>query len=63
MLVLSRKIDERIVIVPPKGKPITIQVTRLGPEKVRLGVDAPDDWIIDREEIWLDRAKGSDGAM
>ena len=37
VLVLSRKVEERIRI----GDEITIVVTRISKDKVRLGVDAP----------------------
>lgn len=47
MLVLSRKLNERIVI---NGN-IVITVVRIHGDKVRLGIDAPDDVPIDREEI------------
>lgn len=47
MLVLSRKVGERIYI----GEHVCVTVVRIGPGSVRLGVDAPDDWTIVRHEI------------
>lgn len=47
MLVLSRKIGERIMI----GDNIAIMVVRIGPNSVRLGIDAPRDMNIVREEL------------
>ena len=47
MLVLSRKPSERIRI----GDNIWITVVRIGPNNVRLGVDAPKSLAIVREEI------------
>ena len=47
MLVLSRKRSERIRI----GDNIVITVVRLGPDNVRLGIEAPDDVAILREEL------------
>lgn len=47
MLVLSRHIDEAIVI----GEDIRIVVIELRGDKVRLAIDAPKNVEVDREEI------------
>lgn len=47
MLVLSRKSGERILI----GDEIAITIVRIGPNTVRLGIDAPRDMNIVREEL------------
>ena len=47
MLVLSRKPGERIMI----GDTVTITVVRIGPNNVRLGIDAPREMNIVREEL------------
>ena len=47
MLVLSRKVGERIVV----GDNITITVVRMGQGNVRIGIDAPSDMAIVREEL------------
>ena len=47
MLVLSRKIGERIRI----GDNVTLTVVRVQGDKVRLGVEAPSDVSIHREEV------------
>ena len=47
MLVLSRKVGERILI----GENISVTVVRVAQGTVRIGVDAPDDLQIVREEI------------
>ena len=47
MLVLSRKSGERILI----GENITITIVRIGPNNVRVGIDAPRDLNIVREEL------------
>lgn len=47
MLVLSRKTDEVIHI----GPDISIRVVRIGPNNVRLGIEAPRDVNIVREEV------------
>lgn len=62
MLVLSRKTSERILV----GKDVVITVVRIGPNTVRLGIDAPGHMNIVREELCepgeLDNAKnGSAG--
>lgn len=52
MLVLSRKIGEKILI----GKDISVTVVRVAQGMVRIGVEAPDELPIVREEI-KDRPK------
>jgi carbon storage regulator len=47
MLVLSRKIGERILI----GDKIAVTVVRIGQGGVRIGVDAPSDMVVVREEL------------
>ena len=47
MLVLSRKVGERILI----GDHIAVTVVRVGPGVVRIGVEAPNDMPIVREEL------------
>jgi carbon storage regulator len=47
MLVLSRKVGERIFI----GDDIAVTVVRVAPGVVRLGVEAPERFAIMREEI------------
>ncbi len=49
MLVLSRRVGEVIMI----GDDIRLMVTRIDcdPDTVRIGIDAPKDVIIRREEI------------
>lgn len=52
MLVLSRKKDEKICI----GDNITLMVIEIRGGTVRLGIDAPRDVIVHREEI-IERIK------
>ena len=47
MLVLSRKVGEKILI----GDHISVTVVRVAQGTVRIGVEAPDDLPIVREEI------------
>ncbi len=48
MLVLSRKKDEKIVI----GENITLMVIEIRGDRVRLGIDAPRDVAVHREEVY-----------
>lgn len=50
MLVLSRKPGERILI----GPDVKITVIRIGPNSVRIGIDAPGHLNIVREELCID---------
>ena len=47
MLVLSRKETERLVI----GDNIVVQIVRVSGGTVRLGIEAPDDVSIRRQEL------------
>lgn len=57
MLVLSRKKDESLII----NDNIVVTVVEIRGEKVRLGIEAPKDIPVHRQEVWLDiqRKKGS----
>lgn len=48
MLVLSRKKDEKILI----GDNITVMVIEIRGDKVRLGIDAPKEVRVHREEVY-----------
>ncbi|MEN9777551.1 MAG: carbon storage regulator CsrA [Verrucomicrobiota bacterium] len=50
MLVLSRKLNEAIRI----GGDISIRVVRIDRDSVRLGVSAPKDIGVHREEIYVE---------
>ena len=50
MLVLSRKIGERILI----GDQITVTVVRITGGGVRLGIEAPAEMAVIREELKKD---------
>jgi len=54
-LILSRKVQEAIVI----GDDIRVTVLEIGGRNVRLGVEAPEDVAVDREEV---RARKEAGA-
>jgi carbon storage regulator len=47
ILVLSRKTSERILI----GDEIAITIVRIGPNSVRIGIEAPKTMSIVREEL------------
>lgn len=47
MLVLSRKETERIKL----GDSIVVTVVRVAGDKVRLGIDAPPDVLVLRDEL------------
>lgn len=55
MLVLSRRLNEKIVI---PGLNITIEVVAVKPGVVRIGIEAPPDVKVFREEV-LHRLEGS----
>jgi carbon storage regulator len=53
MLVLEREVHEKILI----GKDITLTVVRIDKHAVRLGIEAPDDVDIWREEVFENKIK------
>ncbi len=53
MLVLTRKPYESIMI----GKLIEVKILEIGGQKVRIGVDAPHDVLVDRLEIYQRKQK------
>lgn len=61
MLVLSRKPGERIFI----GDQVAVTIVRIGPNTVKLGIEAPREMNIVREELCagaLPRAQASNVA-
>lgn len=48
MLVLSRKKDESIVI----GDGIVVRIVEIRGDKVRLGIEAPKDVPVHRQEVY-----------
>jgi carbon storage regulator len=53
VLILTRRIGETLMI----GKDIQVTVLGVRGNQVRIGVNAPRDVIVDREEIALRRAR------
>lgn len=47
MLVVSRKVGERILI----GDKITVTVVKIGNSGVRIGIEAPKEMAVVREEL------------
>ena len=49
MLILTRKLDETILI----GENISIKIVEIRGKQVRIGIDAPADILVLREEMKL----------
>ena len=56
MLVLSRKPGEKILI----GDNVSVTIVRIGPNTVRLGIEAPRNMNIVREELTMELDEDSD---
>ena len=56
-LVVTRKPGERIMI---DGGRIVVTVVQVDGGRVRVGVEAPIDVVVDREELHLRRINGSE---
>ncbi len=54
MLVLSRKESQRIRV----GDSVVVTIVKIGGDKVRVGIEAPDDVLVLRDELetWGDQA-------
>lgn len=52
MLILTRRVGETLVI----GPDIQVTVLRVKGNQVRIGIKAPPEVIVDREEIHIKRA-------
>jgi len=59
MLVLSRKVGEKIFI----GENISVTIVRVAQGIVRIGIEAPDDLPIVREEIKDQHKRAADAAI
>ena len=62
MLVVTRKVDERLRLLLPDGSVIWVMICRVSGEGVRVGIDAPPDVRIEREEIIKDAPHDAVGA-
>jgi carbon storage regulator len=58
MLVLSRKVGERIVV--PHCE-LAVTVIAVEGKAVRLGISAPEDIAVHREEVWQQLSQKSEG--
>ena len=58
MLVLSRRIGESIVI----GNEVVVRVIDVRGDQVRIGIDAPRDVQIHREEVFLELQRENESA-
>jgi len=61
MLVLSRKKDEAVRI----GDEIILVILEIRGDKVRLGIEAPSDVAVHRQEVYdaIQRQKGESGGQ
>ena len=51
MLILTRRISESIIITGPDGTQLSVTVFGVKGNQVRLGIVAPRNVTVDREEI------------
>lgn len=58
MLVLSRKVAEKIFITTSDGTRITLMMIEIRGDKARIGIDAPKEYTIHREEVQRDIDSG-----
>ena len=51
MLVITRLVGEKVLIFPPGGKPIKIEIVSVRGDRVRIGIEAPQNVLVLREEL------------
>ena len=51
MLVLSRRNNEQITIETPDGEKIVIRTIESRNTRMKIGIDAPQDYLILRDEL------------
>lgn len=51
MLVITRRVGEKIIITTPGGDRLTVMVVDTKPGGIRLGFDTPPDYTIYRSEL------------
>lgn len=62
MLVLRFALGERAVVTCPDGTEIRVKYIKMESRKqVYIGIDAPADYVIDREEIYLRKRAEAEG--
>lgn len=52
MLVLSRKLNESIIIVLPNNETMEVKITKIEEGRIKLGIEAPTDFKIFRKEVF-----------
>ena len=52
MLVLSRKLDESIIVVSPLGEIMEIKITKIEENRAKVGIEAPINFKIFRKEVF-----------
>ncbi len=64
MLILGRRVNEKIVITPADGRRIEVMVTAIEGRQIKLGITAPPDIVVHRGEIQarVDAAQKDDAA-
>ena len=56
MLILTRRVDESLVI----GDNVTVTILGVKGNQVRIGVDAPRDVVVHREELAQKQGRGEE---
>lgn len=64
MLVLTRKLYEKVYITTPEGKEIALTICGIQgygkSGRVKIGIDADRDYVIAREELISEKSKNHD---
>ena len=63
MLVISRRKNEVIIAGPSRDEYVSIVVVQIQGDKVRLGIEAPDGWIIQRRDVYEDYKRSEESGQ
>lgn len=58
MLVLTRRTDESFDIEVPGGDVITVRMLKCSPGRAKMGIEAPKEYKISRDELHTEEQKG-----
>ena len=52
MLILTRRVGESLVFIQNNELVMTVRVLGVKGNQVRIGIAAPQEWEIHRDEVW-----------
>lgn len=63
MLVLTRRVEEEIVLRTDRGESIVVRIASIRGDKVRVGVEAPTNILVHRREVLEEIERSGESAV